>query len=115
MLSSDKNVETISQLIEMVKHNLELRKEYAKLDVVDKVVRLLSAATLAFILIVITAAILLFLSASIASWLSTYIGIPMALLAMAGFYLLLLLIVYMSRKSWIERPLVKYLSRLLLN
>ena len=88
MLSSDKNVETISQLIEMVKHNLELRKEYAKLDVVDKVVRLLSAATLAFILIVIIAAILLFLSACVASWLSMYIGLPMALLAMAGFYVL---------------------------
>ena len=115
MLSSDKNIETISQLIEMVKHNLELRKEYAKLDVVDKVVRLLSAATLAFILIVIIAAILLFLSACVASWLSMYIGLPMALLAVAGFYALLLLIVYMSRKSWIERPLVKYLSRLLLN
>ena len=117
MLSSDKNVETVSQLIEMVKHNLELRKEYAKLDMVDKVVRLLSAATLAFILIIITSAILLFLSASVASWLHTAIGlsVPMALLAMAGFYLLLLLVVYASRKSWIERPLVKYLSKLLLN
>ena len=115
MLSSDKNVETISQLIEMVKHNLELRKEYAKLDMVDKVVRLLSAATLAFILIIIAAAILLFFSASIAAWLSAYIGLPMALLAVSGCYLLLLLIVYVSRKSWIERPLVKYLSRLLLN
>ena len=115
MLSSDKNVETISQLIEMVKHNLELRKEYAKLDMVDKVVRLLSAATLAFILIVIIAAILLFLSACVASWLSAHIGLPMALLAVAGFYFLLLIMVYIGRKAWIERPLVKYLSRLLLN
>ena len=35
MLSSDKNIETITQLVEMVKHNFELRKEYAKLDVVE--------------------------------------------------------------------------------
>ena len=35
MLSSDKNIETITQLVEMVKHNFELRKEYAKLDVVS--------------------------------------------------------------------------------
>ena len=46
MLSSDKNIETITQLVEMVKHNFELRKEYAKLDVVEKVVRLLSDTVL---------------------------------------------------------------------
>jgi len=115
MLSSDKNVETISQLIEMVKHNVELRKEYAKLDIVEKVVRLISAATLSAIIIIIAAAVLLFVSAAAAAWLAAYIGMPLALLSVAGFYLLLLLIVYASRKSWIERPLVKYLSRLLLN
>ena len=40
MLSSDKNVETIAQLIEVLKHYLGLQTEYVKLDVVDKVVRL---------------------------------------------------------------------------
>ena len=44
-----------------------------------------------------------------------FIGLTWSLLAVAGFYALLLLLVYGSRKSWIERPLVKYLSRLLLN
>ena len=115
MLSSDKNVETISQLIEMVKHNIELRKEYFKLDIVDKVVRILSAAALFLIITIILAAVLLFASAGAAVWLSQFIGIAWSLLAVAGAYLLLLLIVYVSRKSWIERPLVKYLSRLLLN
>ena len=115
MLSSDKNVETISQLIEMVKHNIELRKEYTKLDVVEKVVRLLSASALALLLTVIIAAILLFASAGAVAWLSQYIGLTQSLFAVAGAYLLLLLLVYGSRKSWIERPLVKYLSRLLLN
>lgn len=115
MFSSDKNVETISQLIEMVKHNIELRTEYAKLDVVDKVVRLLSATALALLLGVIIAAIILFASASAAVWLSQHIGLTWSLLAVTGFYILLLILVYGSRKSWIERPLVKYLSRLLLN
>ena len=115
MLSSDKNVETITQLIEMVKHNFELRKEYAKLDVVEKIVRLLSAIALAMTLAMIIAVILLFVSAAFAVWLSQFIGLPFALLSVAGVYLLLLIMVYGSRKSWIERPLVKYLSRLLLN
>ena len=46
MLSSDKNVETIAQLIEALKHYLGLQTEYVKLDVIDKVVRLLTTATL---------------------------------------------------------------------
>ena len=41
MLSSDKNVETIAQLIEAMKHYLGLQTEYVKLDVIEKVVRLL--------------------------------------------------------------------------
>ena len=115
MLSSDKNVETITQLIEMVKHNFELRKEYAKLDIVEKVVRLLSAIALTLTLAMILAVILLFLSAAFAVWLSQYIGLIASLLSLAGLFFLLLLMVYGSRKSWIERPLVKYLSRMLLN
>jgi len=45
MLSSDQNVETIAQLIEALKHYLGLQTEYVKLDVIDKVVRLLTTAT----------------------------------------------------------------------
>ena len=115
MLSSDKNIETITQLVEMVKHNFELRKEYAKLDVVEKVVRLLSAIALAVTLAIILASSLFFLSAAFAVWLSQFTGLVLSLVIVAGIYLLLLLMVYGSRKSWIERPLVKYLSRMLLN
>jgi hypothetical protein len=115
VLSSEKNVETISQLIEMVKHDFELRKEYAKLDIVEKVVGLLSAIALTATIGAILAVILLFLSASFAMWLSQFLGLSLAFLSVAGFYVLMLLVVYGSRKSWIERPLVKYLSRLLLN
>lgn len=116
MLSNDKNIETVSQLIEMVKHNIELRTEYVRLDIVEKVVRLLSAAALAVLLTILLLVVLLFASLSLAHWLTTCgIGLPVAYLCVAGLYLLLLLIVYAARKSWIERPLVKYLSRLLLN
>ena len=115
MLSSDKNVETISQLIEMVKHNIELRKEYAKLDVVEKVVRLLTMFALALLVVVLVSAILLFTSAALAVWLSQFIELYQWLLVVSGFYLLVLLLGYAMRKSWIERPLVKVLSRILLN
>lgn len=44
MFSSDKNVETIGQLAEIIRHYIGLQKEYVKLDVIDKVVRLLTVA-----------------------------------------------------------------------
>lgn len=115
MFSSDSQVETLSQLIEMVKHNITLRKEYAKLDVVEKVVQLFSLLALILILSFIATLILLFLSASLAVWLSAYIGLGLSLLVVSMLYGVLLLTIYLSRHAWIERPLVKYLSRLLLN
>ena len=46
MFSNDKNIETIAQLVEALKDYIELEKDYLKLDVVDKAVRLLTAASL---------------------------------------------------------------------
>lgn len=62
MLSSDKNVETIAQLIEVLKHYLGLQTEYLKLDVIDKVVRLLTAATLAIVFVLIIIAVFMYAS-----------------------------------------------------
>ena len=115
MLSSDKNVETLSQLIEMLKHNIELRTDYVKLDVTAKVVRLLSAATLAVLLFLIFLAVVLFASAAAASWLAQSMGATAALLCVASFYVLMLIVVYLCRKSWIERPLVRFLSEILMS
>lgn len=115
MLSSDKNVETLTQLIEMLKHNIELRTEYVKLDGTAKMVRLLSVATLAALLMLIALPAILFASTAVAVWLSQYWGLTASLFAVAGFYAVVLLLVYVSRKAWIERPLVKFLANLLMN
>ena len=74
MLSSDKNVETIAQLIEVLKHYLGLQTEYVKLDVIDKVVRLLTATALAIVFFFIIIAVLMYLSFAIAFWLAAYVG-----------------------------------------
>ncbi|MBQ7422794.1 MAG: phage holin family protein, partial [Prevotella sp.] len=42
MFSNDNNVETIAQLIEVLKHYIGLQSEYVRLDVIEKVVRLLT-------------------------------------------------------------------------
>jgi hypothetical protein len=115
MLSSDKNVETIAQLIEVLKHYLELEGEYAKLTLIDKVVRLGTAIALAILFIILAVAVLTFFWIGIAFWLSHAIGLTAAFLSISAAHLALLLLFYMFRKSWIERPLVRFLASLLLS
>lgn len=115
MLSSDKNVETIAQLIELLRHYFGLQSEYIKLDVIDKVVRLLTAAALAILFFLISVAIAMFFSLTIAFWLSAYVGMALSFLIMAGIHLLLLLLFIAFRKPWIEKPLVKFLAEILLS
>ena len=115
MLSSDKNVETIAQLIEVLKHYLGLQTEYVKLDVIDKVVRLLTAAALAILFFLLIIAVMMFLSFAIAYWLSRFIGMAPAFFAVAGVHLMLLVGFILFRHSLIERPLVKFLANLLLS
>jgi len=115
MLSSDKNVETIAQLIEVLKHYLGLQKEYAKLTAIDKVVRLCTALALAIIFIIIIVAVLLFFWLGVAIWLSNCIGLAWAFLAVSLFHIALLTLFFVFRKPWIEQPLVRFLANLLMS
>jgi hypothetical protein len=115
MLSNDKNVESIAQLIEILKHYLGLQTEYVKLDVIDKVVRLLKAATLAVLFFFITIAVLMYFSFAVAFWLSAYIGVAWAFLIVSVFHLLIFILFIICRKSWIEKPLVHFLASILLS
>ena len=38
MFSNDKNIETISQLVQLIKHSIGLQGEYLKLDIMEKTV-----------------------------------------------------------------------------
>ena len=115
MLSSDKNIETLAQLIELLKHYLGLQKEYVKLDVIDKVVRLLTAMALAIVLFLLVIAVMLFLMLGLASWLSSAIGLTASLFVVAAIHVVLLVLFFVFRKSWIEKPLVRFLASLLMS
>ena len=112
MLSSDKNVETIAQLIEVLKHYLGLQTEYVKLDVI---VRLLTATALAIVFFFIIIAVLMYLSFAIAFWLAAYVGTAWGFFIVSVFHLVLFLLVIYFRKPWIQKPLVHFLAELLLS
>ena len=115
MFSNDKNIETIAQLIEAVKDYVELQKDYLKLDVIDKAVRLLTAASLFVVAFLFLLAIMLYVSLAAIYWMSPYTGTAEAFAIMGGIYVLLLLLVFIFKRRLIERPLVKCFANILLS
>lgn len=104
----------MAQLIEQLKSYAGLQTEYVKLDVIEKVVRLLTAAALAIVLFLLVIAVMLFAAFGLASWLSNMIGWTGAFFLVAALHVLLLVVVVIFRRAWIERPLVSFLANLLM-
>ncbi len=114
MFSNDRNIETIGQLAEVVKHYIGLQSKYMKLDVIDKVVRLLTALTMALLLALLLLLALIYLSFAAAYAIAPAIGEAMAFACIAGVYFVILVLFIIFRRQWIERPLVKLLAGILL-
>lgn len=112
MFSNDRNIETIGQLVEVFKHYIELQKECLKLDVVEKVVRLITAITISAVIVVLMMLALIYLSFAAAFLLSICLGSVAAFSIVGCCYLLLLVLCILFRHQWIERPLVRFLANL---
>jgi hypothetical protein len=117
MFSSNKNIEYISQLVEDIKRYIGLQKDYVKLDVVEKLIILCSAFILGIILLVLTAMILFYFSFAVIYIMEKYWGISLAggYSIITIFFIILFVLVFLFRKKWIEKPLTRFLSKILLN
>ncbi|MDO4172525.1 MAG: phage holin family protein [Prevotellaceae bacterium] len=110
MLSNDENIEKIADIVEEAKQWIIIKKEYAKLDVIEKVVRILSTLTIAFIIALLTLMALIYISFSAAYFLAdVFHSTPLAFLTVGIAYILLLLLMMAKRHTWIERPIVRFL------
>ncbi|MBP3727202.1 MAG: phage holin family protein [Bacteroidaceae bacterium] len=114
MFSSHENVETLAQLFAKAKEYAKMQGEYIKLDVAEKGVRLLKAVALCLVVILLALPILLFLSIALAHAIAPWTGLVGAYAIIALCYIAGLLIVFANRKRWIERPLVRFLTSMLL-
>jgi len=115
MISSDKNVESIGQLITELKDYYLLQKEFVQLDVIDKVVRVSTALIMTIVVFILALLVLFYLSFATVHWLEPLVGTAWAFAIIAGFFLILLLLAFLLRKPLIERPLVRFLSETLMN
>jgi len=114
MFSSDENIETIGQLVEVVRHYIGVQQEYVRLDVVEKVVKLLTVITLTGVIVMLTVLALIYLSFAAVFSLAGVMSMPAAFCVVAAFYIVALLLFAVFRKRWIERPLVRFLASVLL-
>lgn len=114
MFSSDKNIETIGQLVKVLKHYIGLQSEFVKLDVIDKVVRLITALIIAAVLFLLLIIMLIYFSFAAAYAMAPHLGQATAFCIVAAVYLLALILFVIFRKRWVERPLVRFLASLLM-
>lgn len=115
MFSNDKNIETIEQLVRLVKDYIGLQGEYLKLDVTEKMVRLITALLLFAVFALLFIVILIFVSAAVSFAIAPTIGYPAAFALIAVFHLFLFLMLLVFKKSWIEKPLVKFIASLIID
>ena len=114
MFSNDRNIETIAQLIEVLKHYIGLQTKYMKLDVIDKVVRLMTVATMTVVLSFLVFVALIYLSFGAVYAMEPVVGTAGAFFIIAGFYILAFALCIVFRKQWIEKPIVRVLANILM-
>lgn len=114
MFSNDRNIETIGQLVEVLKHYVGLQSEYVKLDVIDKVVRLITALIMAAVFFLLVIIMMIYFSFAAAHALASVMSMTAAFCVVAAFYLFVLILFLIFRKRWVERPLVRFLASLLM-
>ena len=104
MFSNDKNIETIAQLVEVLKHYIGLKADYLKVDLAEKIVKLLTVATMVVVLSFLLILVLIYLSFALAFGLATFIGTATAFLAVAGVYFILFWCAFYRRCLWSKQP-----------
>lgn len=114
MFSNDNNVESIANLIESIKTYIGDKTEYLKLDVIEKVVRLATVISIIIVVSLLLIIAMIYFSFSAAFALEPIVGNALAFIIVGCFYIILLLLFLAFHKSLIERPLVRFLSGLLL-
>ncbi len=113
MFSSSKNIENMQRLFLEFKKYIELQKEYIKLDTAEKLTVIISATISITIMLILGAMVLFFLSFAIAWYLSDILNsMPLGFGIIAVFCLLLCIIFYYKRETWVFQPTARLMVKL---
>jgi len=105
----------IGNLVQEIEEYLDLRYDIARLDITEKIVVLFSVFYSVMIFIILVPGIFMFLSFALSYYLGDIMGGPhFGFMIVGGIYLLLTIILIIFRKHLITRPVVKFLTNLIL-
>ncbi|MBQ9287589.1 MAG: phage holin family protein [Bacteroidaceae bacterium] len=115
MLSSEKNINSLTDLFTDVKEYFLLQKEYVTLDVVEKLTILLSAIALGFVLMCLGLLVLFYLSFTLIYMISPAVGGPtVAFAIMTCIHLVIAAIIYVNRQKLVIAPITKGVASILI-
>lgn len=114
MTKTDENPGSFSSLGNAVASYVRLLIEDTRLNVAEKLTRLLSAVALSALLTIICTVALVFVSIAVGMALAAVIDPLWSFIIVAGFYLAVLVVLVTCRNALIVTPIARFISRLLL-
>lgn len=106
--------EQFTQLKELLTEYFDSNLEYYKFSGFEKLVRLGVAISLSILVFLLAMFALFFFGFALSVWLTDLMGNEiLGYLGTGGLYLLFILLVYLFKRPLIERPLIKFLYRIL--
>lgn len=115
MFADDRSIENMQQLVAELKKYLMLQKEYMKLEITEKLSKLLSTLLLAALVVMLGVAVLFYLSFTLVYVLAPLVGGLMGSFAIITcFHLLLIVLLVLFRKKLIIEPVVRLIAGLFL-
>ena len=116
MFADDKSIEKMQQLFIEFKKYLELQKEYTKLEVTEKLSKLLSTLLLVLLVVIHGVVVLFHLSVPLVYILAPLVGgLMMSFALITCFHILLIVLLVLFRKKLIIDPTVKLIAELFLD
>lgn len=105
MIEQEKS--SFDQLLTDAEEYAKTRQQLAKLSAVEKTVTVSSSVIIGAVLFVFFILFLLFISIAASHYLTSLIGPAYSgALVVAGFYLLVMLILFNGRNTWLRRPIM---------
>jgi hypothetical protein len=114
-MESQKLSDNVSEISDNVKAYIRLKIDYLKLNLTEKLSLIISALLISIILFLVFLFISMFISIAFIFWFRDHAGpLYAGALIVAGFYLLIGLIVFLMRNKLFIDPLVSQISKILL-
>lgn len=111
MLSTDQNIEKISQMLKNAKKYGDLRLDSFERSSVEKLSTVISGIIMGAIILLVSIIAIIFISAAVVMALMPHVGGITAMLIVGGFYAIVLFVVYSMRRTLILIPIKAALAR----